>query len=121
MRLAQDGGAGFTRAHPGIDVRLDATLDNRRLAAEGFDVAIRCAKVHPAGGVAPFSESMRPMCSPRLLSELDVPLRHRPAVLRTLEQWPPDEAMRSRTADTLADSPPKTPPGRAAPPAASTR
>ncbi|MEK8030234.1 transcriptional regulator GcvA [Ideonella sp. DXS29W] len=66
---------GFTRAHPGIDVRLDATLDNRRLAAEGFDVAIRYAKVHPASGVALFSESMLPVCSPRLLSELDVPLR----------------------------------------------
>jgi DNA-binding transcriptional LysR family regulator len=31
----------FTRAHPGIDVRLDASFDRRNLRGEGFDLAIR--------------------------------------------------------------------------------
>jgi DNA-binding transcriptional LysR family regulator len=66
----------FTRAHPGIDVRLDATLENRNLAADGFDLAIRYAKVGtPGGGVRLFEESMLPVCSPRLLAELAIPLR----------------------------------------------
>ncbi|WP_374566740.1 transcriptional regulator GcvA [Ideonella sp.] len=65
----------FTRAHPGIDVRLDATLENRNLAAEGFDLAIRYAKVGSAGGLSLFEESMLPVCSPRLLAELAAPLR----------------------------------------------
>jgi LysR family glycine cleavage system transcriptional activator len=66
---------GFTRAHPGIDVRLDATLENRNLAAEGFDLAIRYAKVGSANGVPLFEESMLPVCSPRLLAEVALPLR----------------------------------------------
>lgn len=71
----------FTRAHPGIDVRLDATLENRTLGAEGFDLAIRYAKVHGVpGGMNLFAESMLPVCSPRLAAELALPLR-RPADL----------------------------------------
>jgi DNA-binding transcriptional LysR family regulator len=71
----------FTRAHPGIDVRLDATLENRDLAAEGFDLAIRYAKVASnGGGVKLFEESMLPVCSPRLVTELALPLK-RPADL----------------------------------------
>ena len=66
----------FTRAHPGIDVRLDATLENRNLAAEGFDLAIRYAKVGSMGGGAKlFDEAMQPVCSPRLVAELALPLR----------------------------------------------
>jgi DNA-binding transcriptional LysR family regulator len=66
----------FTRAHPGIDVRLDATLDNRDLAAEGFDLAIRYAKVASLGaGTKLFEEAMVPVCSPRLVAELALPLR----------------------------------------------
>jgi LysR family transcriptional regulator, glycine cleavage system transcriptional activator len=66
----------FTRAHPGIDVRLDATLDNRDLGAEGFDLAIRYAKVAGSGsGVKLFVESMLPVCSPRLTTELALPLK----------------------------------------------
>lgn len=65
----------FTRAHAGIDVRLDATLDNRNLAADGFDLAVRYAKVGARGGRRLFEEAMQPVCSPRLLSELALPLR----------------------------------------------
>jgi LysR family glycine cleavage system transcriptional activator len=59
----------FTREHPGIDVRLDASFERRNLRADGFDLAIRYAS---AGAGAPdgqplFDESMQPVCSPRLL------------------------------------------------------
>ncbi|MDN3919967.1 transcriptional regulator GcvA [Roseateles violae] len=67
---------GFTRAHPGIDVRLDATLDNRNLAAEGFDLAVRYGKVGAVpGGLQLFEEEMQPVCSPGLVGELALPLR----------------------------------------------
>lgn len=66
----------FTRAHAGIDVRLDATLDNRNLAADGFDLAIRYGKVGALrGAVKLFDEALQPVCSPRLVSELALPLR----------------------------------------------
>ncbi|MBH9576469.1 LysR substrate-binding domain-containing protein [Inhella proteolytica] len=64
----------FTRAHPGIDVRVDATLENRNLAAEGFDLAVRYARVGEAGRQL-FAEAMQPICSPRLVDELGLPLR----------------------------------------------
>ncbi|MBI3348189.1 MAG: transcriptional regulator GcvA [Burkholderiales bacterium] len=65
---------GFTRAHPGIDVRLDAGLGNRNLASEGFDLAIRYSPVG-AQGTQLFAEAMLPVCSPRLVGELGLPLR----------------------------------------------
>lgn len=65
----------FTRAHPGIDVRLDATLDNRNLAADGFDLAIRYAPVGATGGRQLFAEAMLPVCSPKLQQESGQPLR----------------------------------------------
>lgn len=72
----------FTRAHPGIDVRVDATLDNRNLAAEGFDLAVRYARIGAAGAGARtlFAEAMQPVCSPRLIGETGLALR-RPADL----------------------------------------
>lgn len=57
----------FTRAHPGIDVRLDATFDLRALAAEGFDLAIRYARPEKVAGQPLFGESVVPVCSPKLL------------------------------------------------------
>ena len=66
----------FTRAHAGIDVRLDATLENRNLAANGFDLAVRYAKVGSMpGAVKLFDEAMQPVCSPRLVRELSLALR----------------------------------------------
>src|SRR5437868_3528708 len=63
----------FTRAHPGIDVRLDATFERRNLSADGFDLAIRYV---PTGGAgrALFDEAMQPVCSPRLLRRGGPPL-----------------------------------------------
>lgn len=60
----------FTRTHPGIDVRLDASFETRALAAEGFDMAIRYARVgavHAVQGERLFDESALPVCSPALL------------------------------------------------------
>lgn len=60
----------FTRAHPGIDVRLDASFELRQLAAEGFDLAIRYARPEKVTGQRLFGESVLPVCSPRLLRRL---------------------------------------------------
>jgi LysR family transcriptional regulator, glycine cleavage system transcriptional activator len=60
----------FTRAHPGIDVRLDASFDVRQLAAEGFDVAIRYGRPEKVAGQRLFGETVVPVCSPKLLKRM---------------------------------------------------
>jgi LysR family transcriptional regulator, glycine cleavage system transcriptional activator len=60
----------FTRVHPGIDVRLDATFELRQLAAEGFDLAIRYARPDKVAGQPLFGEAVLPVCSPELLHHL---------------------------------------------------
>jgi DNA-binding transcriptional LysR family regulator len=60
----------FTRAHPGIDVRLDATFEKRALAAEGFDLAIRYCRAAALEGQPLFGEAALPVCSPALLRRL---------------------------------------------------
>ncbi len=57
----------FTREHPGIDVRLDASFELRQLAAEGFDLAIRYGQPQKVAGQRLFGESVLPVCSPKLL------------------------------------------------------
>jgi len=57
----------FTKAHPGIDVRLDASLDLHALGDEGFDLAIRYGRVGQTEGQQLFGEVMLPVCSPKLL------------------------------------------------------
>lgn len=71
----------FTKAYPGIDVRLDASLKKRNLRAEGFDLAIRYSPMGTTEGTPLFSESMQPVCSPKLLQKGAPPLR-KPADLR---------------------------------------
>ncbi len=61
---------GFTRAHPGIDVRLDASFELRQLANEGFDLAIRYGRAEKVAGQALFGETVQPVCSPTLLRHL---------------------------------------------------
>ena len=61
---------GFTRAHPGIDVRLDATFEMRDLSREGFDLAIRYARAEKVAGQPLFGEKVLPVCSPKLLRQL---------------------------------------------------
>ncbi len=58
----------FIATHPGIDVRIDATLDARALAADGFDLAIRYLPVDSNAGLRLFTESVQPVCAPALLA-----------------------------------------------------
>ncbi len=71
----------FTAAHPDIDVRIDATLRRRDLAADGFDLAIRYGRVGSQIGTPLGGESMQPVCSPQLTRDKTRPLI-RPADLR---------------------------------------
>lgn len=57
----------FARAHPGIDVRIDADMTLRDLARDGIDVAIRYTSLAGAEGEALFGETLTPVCSPALL------------------------------------------------------
>lgn len=66
--------AGFTRDHPGVDVRLDASFERRELAREGFDLAVRYGPVATAEGERLFGETVVPVCSPALLRRRDAPL-----------------------------------------------
>jgi len=64
----------FTTAHPGIDVRIDATLRRRDLVADGFDLAIRYARAGSSIGTPLHGESMQPVCSPQLIRDKTRPL-----------------------------------------------
>ena len=70
----------FTKAHPGIDVRLDTSLELRDLRADGFDLALRYGPRGRGEGTPLFAEAMLPVCSPALLRS-GPPLR-RPQDLR---------------------------------------
>ena len=78
----------FTRAHPGIDVRLDATFEMRNLAQEGFDLAIRYARAKKVAGQALFGEKVLPVCSPKLLRHLPL-ARPQDLAAHTLLQMEP--------------------------------
>jgi DNA-binding transcriptional LysR family regulator len=67
----------FTRAHPGIDVRLDASFDRRDLRGEGFDLAIRYGNARGEGRPL-FDELLQPVCSPQLLRRGGAPLKAPP-------------------------------------------
>jgi LysR family glycine cleavage system transcriptional activator len=53
-------------------------LGSRNLASEGFDLAIRYSPIGAGQGKQLFAESMLPVCSPRLVGELGLPLREPP-------------------------------------------
>ncbi len=61
--------ADFTRAHPGVDVRLDASFESRALRVEGFDLAIRYGRPGHVEGRQVFAEAIQPVCSPRLMKQ----------------------------------------------------
>jgi len=65
----------FVATHPGIDVRIDATLTARALAADGFDLAIRYLPVASEAGQSLFPESVLPVCAPALLARGRPPLK----------------------------------------------
>ncbi|MBT9501689.1 MAG: LysR family transcriptional regulator [Burkholderiaceae bacterium] len=93
----------FTKDHPAIDVRLDASLPLHELGGGGFDLAIRYGRVGQTEGELLFGEVMLPVCSPQLLrggpalrSAADLRLhtllqmqweRHRPAMPLEWELW----------------------------------
>jgi LysR family transcriptional regulator, glycine cleavage system transcriptional activator len=64
--------AGFTRTHPGIDVRITADTRVQDLARDGLDVAIRHGPASLAGAnaVKLFGEKVFPVASPKLLKKL---------------------------------------------------
>jgi LysR family transcriptional regulator, glycine cleavage system transcriptional activator len=59
----------FTRDHPGVDVRLDASFELRDLVADDFDLAIRYSSANAGQGRRMFPETMLPVCSPKLLRD----------------------------------------------------
>jgi len=63
--------AGFTKAHPGIDVRITADTRVQNLERDGLDVAIRHGPASLCGPNAArlFGEKVFPVCSPRLLKK----------------------------------------------------
>ncbi|MEW6688661.1 MAG: transcriptional regulator GcvA [Pseudomonadota bacterium] len=73
--------AGFTRGHPGIDVRITADSRVQDLERDGLDVALRHGPASLAGpnAVRLFGEKVFPVCSPKLLKK--TPLE-KPADLR---------------------------------------
>jgi len=85
--------AGFTRTHPGVDVRITADTRVQDLERDGLDLAIRHGPPSLAGAnaVRLFGERVFPVCSPRLLKK--TPLRE-PADLKnhTLLQYDDPDA-----------------------------
>ena len=63
--------AGFTRTHPGVDVRITADTRVQDLDRDGLDVAIRHGPPSLAGphAVRLFGERVLPVCSPKLLKK----------------------------------------------------
>jgi len=64
--------AGFTRTHPGIDVRITAETRVQDLNREGLDLAIRHGPAALAGAnaVRLMGERVFPVCSPQLLKKI---------------------------------------------------
>ena len=56
----------FVQAHPGIDVRIDASFEQRQLVADGFDLAVRYGRIGTTAGRALFGEVNQPVCAPGL-------------------------------------------------------
>lgn len=75
--------AGFTSAHPGVDVRIIADTRIQDLEREALDVAIRYCppELAGAGALRLFGERVFPVCSPALARGPRHPLRE-PADLR---------------------------------------
>jgi LysR family glycine cleavage system transcriptional activator len=69
--------AGFTRGHPGIDVRIMADTRVQDLDRDGLDLAIRHGPASLAGSnaVRLMGERVFPVCSPKLLKAKSKPLR----------------------------------------------
>jgi LysR family transcriptional regulator, glycine cleavage system transcriptional activator len=74
--------AGFTRTHPGVDVRIAASNEIQDLERSGIDVAVRYTTAERAlGATRLFGEEVFPVCSPALTRDPSRPLGQ-PADLR---------------------------------------
>src|SRR5258708_24693460 len=64
--------AGFTRAHPGVDVRITAETRVQDLERDGLDLAIRHGPASLAGpnAVRLLREKVFPVCSPKLFKKI---------------------------------------------------
>jgi DNA-binding transcriptional LysR family regulator len=64
--------AGFTRAHPGVDVRITAETRVQDLDRDGLDIAIRHGPASLAGpnAVRLMGEKVFPVCSPKLIKRI---------------------------------------------------
>lgn len=73
--------AGFTREHPGVDVRITAETKVQDLERDGLDLALRHGPASLAGpnAIRLFGEKVFPVCSPRLLKKKPL---EKPADLR---------------------------------------
>ena len=73
--------AGFTREHPGVDVRITADTRVQDLERDGLDLALRHGPASLAGpnAVRLFGEKVFPVCSPKLLKKKPL---EKPADLR---------------------------------------
>ena len=67
--------ANFTATHPGVDVRISATLEVLDLDRSGLDVSVRLRTIEHAEGRSLFEETVTPVCSPRLLKNRALPLK----------------------------------------------
>jgi DNA-binding transcriptional LysR family regulator len=63
--------AGFTRDHPGVDVRITADTKVQDLERDGLDLALRHGPASLAGpnAIRLFGEKVFPVCSPKLLKK----------------------------------------------------
>ena len=67
--------ADLVKEQPGIDVRIDATLQKRDLTVDGFDLAIRyVGNKHPVGTPL-FEETIQLVCAPSVLRDRSRPIR----------------------------------------------
>jgi DNA-binding transcriptional LysR family regulator len=67
--------AGFTAAHPGIDVRISAVNEIVDIERAGIDLAIRYVLTgNVSGGRRLFGETVFPVCSPQLAANRAKPL-----------------------------------------------
>lgn len=67
--------ADLVKVQPGIDVRIDATLQRRDLTVDGFDLAIRYLPVNAGVGTPLFEESIQLVCAPSLLRDKRRPIK----------------------------------------------
>lgn len=67
--------AKFTADHPGVDVRVSATMEVLDLDRSRIDVAVRFCPMAKGLGQPLFEESVLPVCAPQLVTQGDHPLR----------------------------------------------